>query len=215
MLIKRMFKQFNIISDKKTNFLDNEKRHFLLKIDYKKFINYFDDFEEPLLSKKIIPLYGVFNDSLAETIIMKILYLDNLEEFSNTLLIINSPGGSVAAGLAILDVINYTQMCIDTTCIAMAASMGAFILAAGNLNGRSSFCNSRIMIHQPLGGAEGEADDIELQSNEILYYKLLLSNYLSEFTKKKLRTILSDTDRDFFMSSHEALNYGLIDLIIN
>lgn len=219
MIYKKLTTKKNIVINKRKNFLNHKtfkkKFNIFIKINYKNNTRFYGEIEENLLSKKIIPLYGVFNDNLSEIIILKIFYLDNLEEFSNVLVIINSPGGSVSAGLAILDVINYIRSPLNTTCIAMAASMGAFILSAGNLNGRGSFSNSRIMIHQPLGGAVGEITDVELQSNEILYYKLLLSNYLSEFTKKKLKTIISDTDRDFFMSSYEALNYGLIDLIIN
>mmetsp|Transcript_15778 Transcript_15778/g.29963 ORF Transcript_15778/g.29963 Transcript_15778/m.29963 type:complete len:201 (-) Transcript_15778:1319-1921(-) len=168
------------------NYSKIQKNNFFpMKHDYINYKKYFNEIEKNLLSKKIIPLYGAFDDYLAENIIFKILYLNSLEELSNILLVINSPGGSVSSGLAILDIINYSQNPIDTACIAMAASMGAFTLSAGNLNGRGSFPNSRIMIHQPLGGARGETVDIESQSNEILYYKLLLSNYLSEFTKKK------------------------------
>jgi len=219
MLCKNSIVHKNVLIKKRMN-IPNNKTFKLdkivpVKLLYLNHDKYFNDIEDNLLSKKIIPLYGVFNDQLAETVIFKILYLSNLEEFSNILIVINSPGGSVSSGLAILDIINYSHNLIDTVCIAMAASMGAFTLSAGKLSGRGSFPNSRIMIHQPLGGAKGDAGDIELQSNEILYYKLLLSNYLSEFTKKSLKTIMSDTDRDFFMSSNEALNYGLIDLIIN
>mmetsp|Transcript_4313 Transcript_4313/g.8305 ORF Transcript_4313/g.8305 Transcript_4313/m.8305 type:complete len:220 (+) Transcript_4313:18-677(+) len=219
MFCKNLNIRKNIVINKKQHTIKKNKfkKNEFLKIKYNYKINliYLNETEKNLLSKKIIPLYGAFDDNLAENVIFKILYLNNLEESSNILLVINSPGGSVSSGLAILDIINYSQNPIDTVCIAMAASMGAFTLSAGNLNGRGSFPNSRIMIHQPLGGARGEVSDIESQSNEILYYKLLLSNYLSEFTKKNLKTIMSDTDRDFFMSSKEALNYGLIDLIIN
>ena len=128
---------------------------------------------------------------------------------------INSPGGSVYDGLGIFDTMQHVNPDIHTVCVGLAASMGAFLLAAGTRGKRSSLRHSRIMIHQPLGGARGQASDISIQANEILYLKERLNSELSERTGKDLETIKEDTDRDFYMSPQEAVDYGLIDLVLD
>lgn len=128
---------------------------------------------------------------------------------------INSPGGSVTAGMAVFDTMRHIRPDVSTVCIGLAASMGAFLLASGHQGKRYSLLNSRIMIHQPLGGAQGQAADIEIQANEILHHKLTLNGYLSEFTGKPLDEITADTDRDFFLGPEEAVEYGLIDAVIS
>ena len=128
---------------------------------------------------------------------------------------INSPGGSVYDGLGIFDTMQHVKPDIHTVCVGLAASMGAFLLAAGTKGKRSSLRHSRIMIHQPLGGARGQASDIRIQADEILYLKKRLNIELSERTGKELDTIKEDTDRDFYMSPQEAVDYGLIDLVLD
>ena len=128
---------------------------------------------------------------------------------------INSPGGSVSSGLGIFDTMNKIQPDVCTVCTGLAASMGAFLLSAGAKGKRMSLPNSRIMIHQPLGGAQGQATDIEIQAKEILYLKSLLNNHLADHTGQPLSKIAEDTERDFFMSAEEAKNYGLIDQVIS
>ena len=128
---------------------------------------------------------------------------------------INSPGGSVYDGLGIFDTMQHVKPDIHTVCVGLAASMGAFLLAAGTKGKRSSLRHSRIMIHQPLGGARGQASDIRIQADEILYLKERLNTELSERTGKELETIKEDTDRDFYMSPTEAVEYGLIDLVLD
>ena len=128
---------------------------------------------------------------------------------------INSPGGSVYDGLGIFDTMQHVKPDIHTVCVGLAASMGAFLLAAGTKGKRSSLRHSRIMIHQPLGGARGQASDIRIQADEILYLKERLNTELSERTGKELETIKGDTDRDFYMSPQEAVEYGLIDLVLD
>ena len=128
---------------------------------------------------------------------------------------INSPGGSVYDGLGIFDTMQHVKPDIHTVCVGLAASMGAFLLAAGTKGKRSSLRHSRIMIHQPLGGARGQASDIRIQADEILYLKERLNSELSERTGKDLETIKGDTDRDFYMSPQEAVDYGLIDLVLD
>jgi ATP-dependent Clp protease protease subunit len=130
-------------------------------------------------------------------------------------LYINSPGGSVSAGLGIFDTMNQIRPDVCTICIGLAASMGAFLLSAGAKGKRMSLPNSRIMIHQPLGGAQGQATDIEIQAREILYLKALLNQHLANHTGKSLEEITADTERDFFMSAEESKEYGLIDQVIN
>jgi ATP-dependent Clp protease protease subunit len=152
---------------------------------------------------------------LANLIVAQLLFLEAEDPEKDIYLYINSPGGSVSAGLGIFDTMNQIRPDVSTICIGLAASMGAFLLSAGKPGKRMSLPNSRIMIHQPLGGAQGQATDIEIQAKEILYLKQLLNQHLASHTGKPLDLIAEDTERDFFMSAEEALDYGLIDQVID
>ena len=143
------------------------------------------------------------------------LFLEAEDPEKDIYMYINSPGGSVYDGLGIFDTMQHVKPDIHTVCVGLAASMGAFLLAAGTKGKRSSLRHSRIMIHQPLGGARGQASDIRIQADEILYLKERLNSELSERTGKDLETIKEDTDRDFYMSPQEAAEYGLIDLVLD
>lgn len=146
--------------------------------------------------------------------VSQLLYLATEDPTADITLYINSPGGSVQAGLAIFDAMQYIPCAVNTVCFGMAASMGAFLLAAGTKGKRKSLPNSRIMIHQPLGGAQGEASDLEITAALILHTKEVLNTYLSDFTGQPVAKIRQDTDRDFYMTPEEALTFGLIDEII-
>ena len=143
------------------------------------------------------------------------MFLEAEDPEKDIYMYINSPGGSVYDGLGIFDTMQHVKPDIHTVCVGLAASMGAFLLAAGTKGKRSSLRHSRIMIHQPLGGARGQASDIRIQADEILYLKERLNTELSERTGKDLETIKQDTDRDFYMSPKEAVEYGLIDLVLD
>jgi len=151
----------------------------------------------------------------ANLIVAQMLFLEAEDPEKDIYLYINSPGGSVSAGLGIFDTMNHIRPDICTICVGLAASMGAFLLAAGKNGKRMSLPNSRIMIHQPLGGAQGQATDIEIQAKEILYLKDLLNKALAKNTGQSLDKIALDTERDFFMSPHEAMECGLIDQVID
>merc|ERR1712190_320326 len=146
--------------------------------------------------------------------VAQLLYLDSLDYKKDILIYINSPGGSVTAGMAVFDTMRHIGPDVSTICVGLAASMGAFLLASGHKGKRYSLPNSRIMIHQPLGGAQGQIADVEIQANEILHHKLTLNGYLPEFTGQSMEQITIDTDRDFFMSAQEAVEYGLIDTVV-
>merc|ERR1739845_328314 len=148
---------------------------------------------------------------MANLLVAQLLYLDSVEAKKDITLYINSPGGSVTAGMAVFDTMLHVRPNVSTICVGLAASMGAFLLASGHHGKRYSLPNSRIMIHQPLGGAQGQAADIEIQANEILHHKLTLNGYLAESTGQPMDRITRDTDRDYFMSALEAVEYGLID----
>ena len=167
-----------------------------------------------LLMDRIVFLGSPINDDVANIIIAQLLFLeaDNPEKDIN--LYINCPGGSVYSGLAIYDTIQFLSAPVSTICMGMAASMGAFLLAAGSEGKRSALPNSRIMIHQPSGGSQGTAADIEIQAKEILYARERLNNILAEHTGQPVEKISEDVDRDRFMSPEEAKDYGLIDRII-
>mmetsp|Transcript_2677 Transcript_2677/g.3942 ORF Transcript_2677/g.3942 Transcript_2677/m.3942 type:complete len:204 (+) Transcript_2677:4955-5566(+) len=177
-------------------------------------IKFYFDKEENIINNNIILLFSDVNNFIGDIIIKKCIYLSFLSNTTDVHFVINSPGGSVTSGLAIYDVFSYTDLKPNTTCLALAASMGAFLLASGYRSKRNAFKSSRIMIHQPLGGAMGKAGDIEIQTNELLYFKLLLNSYLSQFTTQDYKKIMTDCDRDFFMSAFEASNYGIIDRVI-
>jgi ATP-dependent Clp protease protease subunit len=169
------------------------------------------DLMSRLLKDRIIMLIGEINDDMAAIIVAQLLFLDNEEDEPITMYI-NSPGGAITAGLAIYDTMNYINADVITVCVGQAASMGAFLLAAGSQ--RMSLPNSTIMIHQPLGGAGGQATDIDIQSKEIQRLKKFLNKEFAIFTKQPLKKIEKDTDRDNFMTAEDAVKYGLIDSIV-
>ena len=173
------------------------------------------DIYSRLLRERIIFLGTPVDDQMANSIVAQLLYLDSEDPDKDIQLYINSPGGSVYAGLAIYDTMKQIRPDIVTICFGLAASMGAFLLSGGTKGKRMALPSSRIMIHQPLGGAQGQAVDIAIQAQEILYIKKRLNNMLSEHTGKPFDTIAADTERDFFMSSKEAVEYGLIDKVIS
>ena len=172
------------------------------------------DIYSRLLRERIIFLGEQVTDELANSIVAQLLLLEAEDAEKDIYLYINSPGGSVSAGLGIFDTINQVAPDVCTICVGLAASMGAFLLSAGVKGKRMSLPNSRIMIHQPLGGAQGQATDIEIQAKEILYLKKQLNHYLAQHTGQPLERIEQDTERDFFMSAEDAQEYGLIDKVI-
>lgn len=167
-----------------------------------------------LLEDRIIFLTGEITTELANTIIAQLLFLEGKDSEKDIMLYINSPGGIVDAGLAILDTINYIKCNVSTICVGMSASMSAVLLACGTKGKRYALPNSRIMIHQPLGGAQGQASDIKIQAEEILKMRDKLNKILAEKTGKTLAQIEKDTNRDYYMSADEALSYGLIDKVL-
>lgn len=166
-----------------------------------------------LLKERVIILGGEITDEKANIIIAELLYLDSLNT-EDINIYINSPGGSVTAGMAIYDTMNFLKSDVSTTCIGIAASMGAFLLSSGSKGKRYALPNSEVMIHQPLGGVEGQATEIKIVAEHILKTKEKLNKILSKNTGKSIKQIESDTERDHFLTSEEALNYGLIDKII-
>ena len=171
------------------------------------------DLYSRLLEDRIIFLSGEINDAVANTVVAQLLYLEGKDPTKDICLYINSPGGSVSAGMAIYDTMNYIKCDVSTICIGLAASMGAFLLSSGARGKRFALPNSEIMIHQPLGGAQGQASDIKIQAEHILRTKAKLNRILAENTGKELSQIERDTDRDNYMSAEEARNYGLIDRV--
>lgn len=172
------------------------------------------DIYSRLLKERIIFLHDGIDDNVANLIISQLLFLEAEKNDRDIYLYINSPGGVVTAGMAIYDTMQFIKSPVVTICMGQAASMGAFLLASGEKGKRYALPNARIMIHQPLGGAQGQATDIEIQAKEISRIKLQLNQILSEKTGQPISKIEKDTDRDFFMSSEEAKEYGLIDDII-
>lgn len=172
------------------------------------------DIYSRLLKERVVFLVGEVNDQTANLVIAQLLFLESENPEKDISLYINSPGGSVSAGLAIYDTMQFIKPDVSTLCMGMAASMGAFLLAAGAKDKRFSLPNSRVMIHQPLGGARGQASDIEIQAREILYLRERLNQILSNRTGQTIETIAKDTDRDNFMSADQAKEYGLIDQVI-
>ena len=171
------------------------------------------DIYSRLLEDRIIFLTGEINDDMADLIVAQLIYLEGKDATKDISLYINSPGGSVSAGFAIYDTMNYIKCDVSTICIGMAASMGAFLLSAGAKGKRFTLPNAKMMIHQPLGGTQGQASDIAIQASEILKTKQRLNEILSENTKQPLDKIEVDTDRDFYMNAEEAQQYGLVDKI--
>ena len=169
---------------------------------------------ERLSLERIIFLSGEVSDGMANSIIARLLYLDSEDQTKDIFIYINSPGGSVTAGLAIYDTMQHIKSNIVTICVGMAASMGSFLLAAGTKGKRLALPHARIMIHQPAGGAQGQATDIEIEAREILRLRHQLNQMLADRTSQPLAKIEKDTDRDYFMSAAEAKEYGLIDRVI-
>lgn len=166
-----------------------------------------------LLKDRIIILNGEIDDNTSNVVVAQLLYLDSLNN-NDIQLYINSPGGSITAGMAIYDTMNFIKSDVSTICIGMAASMAAFLLACGTNGKRFCLPNSEVMIHQPLGGVQGQATEIKIAAERILKLKEKLNNILSDRTNKDIKQIEQDTERDYFMSSNEALEYGIIDKII-
>ena len=172
------------------------------------------DIYSRLLNDRIIVLSDEVNDVTASLVVAQLLFLESENPDKDIQLYINSPGGSVSSGMAIYDTMQFIKCDVSTICIGMAASMGAFLLAAGAKGKRFSLPNSEIMIHQPLGGARGQATDIQIQAEQILKIKDKLNRILSERTGQPLEKVIADTERDNYMSAQEALEYGLIDKIM-
>ncbi|MBF2078543.1 MAG: ATP-dependent Clp endopeptidase proteolytic subunit ClpP [Synechococcales cyanobacterium T60_A2020_003] len=173
------------------------------------------DIYSRLLRERIVFLGTPVDDMVADSIVAQLLFLDAEEPEKDIQLYINSPGGSVTAGMAIYDTMQQVRPDVVTICYGLAASMGAFLLSGGAKGKRLSLPNSRIMIHQPLGGAQGQAVDIEIQAKEILYHKRKLNELLAQHTGQPYEKIEADTERDFFMSAAEAKDYGLIDQVVS
>lgn len=167
-----------------------------------------------LLKDRIIFITGEIHDAMADLVVAQLLFLESEDPNKDIQIYINSPGGSVSAGFAIYDTMQYVKCDVSTICIGMAASMGAFLLAAGTKGKRFALPNADVMIHQPLGGARGQAEDIRIHAEKILKTRAKLNEILSEKTGQSLETIEKDTDRDNFMEASEAKEYGLIDEVI-
>jgi len=172
------------------------------------------DIYSRLLKERIIFLGTEINDVVSNLVIAQLLFLQSEDADKDISIYINSPGGVVTAGMAIYDTMQFLKCPITTYCVGQAASMGAVLLAAGTKGKRFALPNSRIMIHQPLGGAQGQATDIEIQTNEILRMKKRLNEILAHHTGQPVKTLEKDTDRDFFMSAEEAVKYGIVDEVV-
>ena len=172
------------------------------------------DIYSRLLKDRIIFLSGPIDDGVANTVVAQMLFLEMEDPDRDIMLYINSPGGSISAGMAIYDTIKYLKCEVSTLCIGMAASMGAFLLAAGAKGKRKALPNSEIMIHQPLGGAEGQATDVLIHAEHMRFIKQRMNEELAKNTGKPVRTVEIDTERDNFMTAEQALKYGIIDEII-
>ena len=173
------------------------------------------DIYSRLLKERIIFVDGEINDVTADLVVAQILYLESENQDKDISIYINSPGGSVTAGLAIYDTMQYVNCPLQTICLGQAASMGAFLLAGGSKGKRYALPSSRVMIHQPWGGVEGQETDISIQAKEILRLKKLTINHFAEHTGKSIETIAKDMERDFFMSAQDALEYGIVDHVMD
>ena len=173
------------------------------------------DLYSRLLRERIIFLHGVVDAESMNLIVAQMLFLEAEDPEKDIYLYINSPGGSVSAGLGLYDTMNHIRPDVATICMGLAASMGAFLLSAGAKGKRMILPNARVMIHQPSGGAQGQATDIEIQAKEILYLKTMLNQALADHTGKPLEQIKEDTERDFFMAPDEAVEYGLVDKVLD
>ena len=173
------------------------------------------DIYSRLLKDRIVFVGGVIEDNLANTVVAQLLHLEGEDPERDIYMYINSPGGIISAGLAIYDTMQYIKPSVNTICIGQAASMAAVLLAAGASGKRSALPNSRIMIHQPMGGAQGQATDIEIQAKEILYLRGRMNEILHKHSGQSIEKILEDTERNYFMSAEEAMEYGIIDEVIS
>jgi ATP-dependent Clp protease protease subunit len=172
------------------------------------------DIYSRLLRERVVFLVGPVNDQTANLVVAQLLFLESENPDKDISLYINSPGGSVSAGMSIFDTMQFVKPDVSTLCMGMAASMGAFLLAAGAKGKRFALPNSRIMIHQPLGGAQGQASDIEIHAREILRTREQLNKILADRTGQTLEKIAADTERDYFMTAPDAAGYGLIDSVL-
>ncbi|CAO80948.1 MAG: ATP-dependent Clp endopeptidase proteolytic subunit ClpP [Candidatus Cloacimonadota bacterium] len=173
------------------------------------------DIYSRLLKDRIVFVGGVIEDNLANTVVAQLLHLEGEDPERDIYMYINSPGGIISAGLAIYDTMQYIKPRVSTICIGQAASMAAVLLAAGAPGKRSALPNSRIMIHQPMGGAQGQATDIEIQAKEILYLRGRMNEILHKHSGQSIEKIMEDTERNYFMSAEEAMEYGIIDEVIS
>jgi ATP-dependent Clp protease protease subunit len=173
------------------------------------------DIYSRLLKERVVFLVGVVNEMTANLIVAQLLFLESENPDKDISFYINSPGGSVSAGLAIYDTMQFIKPDVSTLCVGQAASMGSFLLAAGAKGKRFCLPNSRIMIHQPMGGFQGQASDIEIHAREILYLRSRLNEMLAQHTGQSVETIAGDTDRDNFMSAEEAVKYGMVDSVLS
>lgn len=172
------------------------------------------DVNSRLLKDRIIMIGKQVDDTMANSVVAQLLYLANDDPTADITMYINSPGGSISSGMAIFDTMQFIPCDVSTVCFGMAASMGAFLLGAGTKGKRRSLPNARIMIHQPLGGARGQAADIELQAKEILFVRSQINDYIARFTDQPVEKIEEDCDRDFYMTAEQAVDYGLIDEVV-
>jgi len=172
------------------------------------------DIYSRLAKDRILVLGRMVDDEVANSLVAQMLYLSSEEPEKDITMYINSPGGSVSAGMAIFDAMQFIPCDVQTICYGVAASMGAFLLGAGTKGKRKALPNSRIMIHQPMGGAQGQAADIAIQAREILFVKNMLNSYMAEYTGQSVDKIVKDTDRDYFLTPVEAKEYGIIDEVI-
>ncbi len=171
------------------------------------------DIYSRLLEDRIVFISGEITDDVANSVVAQLIYLEGKNPDKDIAVYINSPGGSVTAGMAIYDTMNYIKCDVSTICVGLAASMGAFLLASGTKGKRFALPNSEIMIHQPLGGAQGQASDIQIRAKQILKIKQKMNKILSEKTGQPLEKIEQDTDRDYYMEASEAQEYGIVDKI--
>ena len=174
-----------------------------------------DDIFSRLLNDRIIMLCDEVNDTTASLVVAQLLYLEGQDPDKDISLYINSPGGSISAGMAIYDTMNYIKCDVSTICVGMAASMGAFLLSSGAKGKRFALPNSEIMIHQPLGGMQGQASDIKIHADHIIRIKERMNRILSEQTGQPIEVITRDTDRDNFMTAQQAMEYGLVDNVLD
>jgi ATP-dependent Clp protease protease subunit len=172
------------------------------------------DIYSRLLKERVVFLVGPVNEVTANLIVAQLLFLESENPDKDIFFYINSPGGSVSAGLAIYDTMQFIKPDVSTLCIGQAASMGALLLAAGDHSKRFALPNSRVMIHQPMGGFSGQASDVEIHAKEILYLRQRLNEILAKHTRQPMEVIQKDTDRDFFMGSEDAVKYGLVDKVL-